>query len=97
MSDLPPGDVDICAICTYGGFQNLGPAEAAAIMRYIRPEGIPCQYGMMVNNVGSPDMFRMALELSGSNARFTLFPYYEPWIYSRGHSGGSASRQQVKE
>jgi L-ascorbate 6-phosphate lactonase len=83
MSALLPREVDICAICINGGFHNLGPAEAAAIIRQIRPGVvIPCHYDMMVNNVGSPDMFRMALELAGSTARFSLLSYYEPWIYS---------------
>ena len=84
MSALLPADVDVCAICINGGFHNLGPAEAAAIVEQIRPKiVIPCHYDMMVNNVGSPEMFRMALELSGSTARFELLSYYEPWIYRR--------------
>ena len=38
---------------------------------------------MMINNVGSPEMLRVAMDLVGSNATFMLMKYYEPWIYQR--------------
>jgi hypothetical protein len=42
---------------------------------------------MMINNVGSPDMFRTALHLAGSNALYHRLNYYEPWIYRRNEAG----------
>jgi len=38
---------------------------------------------MMINNVGSPDMFRTALQLAGSTAGYQRLNYYEPWLYRR--------------
>jgi len=38
---------------------------------------------MMVNNVGSPSMLRVALDLIGSSATFVQMRYYEPWLYQR--------------
>lgn len=82
LSTLLPHDIDICTICINGGFRNLAAAQAAAIANAIQPRVvIPCHYDMMINNVGSPQMFRTALELAGSTAQFVLLPYYEPWIY----------------
>ena len=84
LAALLPEEVDICTICINGGFHNLAPLEAAAIVKAIRPRVVvPCHYDMMVNNVGSPDMFRAALDLVGSEATFSLLPYYQPWLYSR--------------
>jgi len=81
---LLPMEVDICAICINGGFHNLSATQAAEIVRAIRPRVVmPCHYDMMVNNVGSPEMFRVALELAGSEARFHMMNYYEPWVYRR--------------
>jgi len=84
LTALLPTDVDICAICINGGFHNLSPMEAAAIVKAIRPRvAVPCHYDMMVNNVGSPDMFRVALDLVGSEATCFVMTYYEPWLYRR--------------
>ncbi len=85
LADLLPHDVDICAICINGGFHNLAPLQAAAIVKAIRPRVVvPCHYDMMVNNVGSPEMLRVALDLVGCDAAFVLMKYYEPWLYRRG-------------
>ena len=63
---------------------NLASLEAARIIAHIRPRVvIPCHYDMMMNNVGSPSMFRVALERLGAESEFVLMPYYEPWIYRR--------------
>ncbi len=79
---LLPNNVDVCTICINGGFHNLTVGQAAAVVNAIQPRvGIPCHYDMMINNVASPQMFRAALELSGSIAEFVVLPYYEPWIY----------------
>lgn len=84
LSTLLPADIDICAICINGGYRNLGSVEAATVVHAIRPRvAIPCHYDMMVNNVGSPAMFRVALERAGTSAKFVMLPYYRPWIYSR--------------
>jgi L-ascorbate 6-phosphate lactonase len=84
LAALLPEDVDICAICINGGFHNLAPMEAAQIVKAIRPRVVvPCHYDMMVNNTGSPDAFRVALDLVGSDATFNLMKYYEPWLYRR--------------
>ena len=84
LTALLPTDVDICAICINGGFHNLSPFEAATIVKKIRPRVVlPCHYDMMVNNVGSPAMLRIALDLIASNAAFNLMKYYEPWVYQR--------------
>lgn len=82
LSTLLPNGVDVCTICINGGFRNLAAGQAAAVVNAIQPRVvIPCHYDMMVNNVGSPEMFRAALDLAGSTAEFVVLPYYEPWIY----------------
>jgi L-ascorbate 6-phosphate lactonase len=87
LAALLPKDVDICTICINGGFHNLSAAQAAAIVHAVRPRVvIPCHYDMMVNNVGSPEQFRTALDLIGSDAVFRCLNYYEPWLYRRGAS-----------
>ncbi len=84
LATLLPKDVDVCAICINGGFHNLSALEAAAIVKVLRPRVVvPCHYDMMINNVGSPDMMRVALERAGSDASFVLMRYYQPWIYQR--------------
>lgn len=84
LAPLLPADVDICAICINGGFHNLSPAEAAAVVHAIRPRVvIPCHYDMMINNVGSPEMLRVAMDHIGSQAAFKMMKYYEPWIYQK--------------
>lgn len=82
LPDLLPADVDVCAICINGGFHNLAPKEAAAIAKALRPRHvIPCHYDMMVNNVGSPEMLRVALDLLGCDAAYSLLRYYEPTFF----------------
>jgi L-ascorbate 6-phosphate lactonase len=84
LATLLPQEVDVCAICINGGFHNLSAREAASIVKHLRPRVvIPCHYDMMINNVGSPEMMRVALELAGSDASFVLMRYYEPFIYQR--------------
>jgi L-ascorbate 6-phosphate lactonase len=84
LAALLPTDVDICAICVNGGFHNLSACEAARIVQAIRPRVvIPSHYDMMINNIGSPDMLRVAMDLIGSTATFHLMRYFEPWIYKR--------------
>ena len=84
LAALLPADVDICTICINGGFHNLSPTQAAAIVKAIRPRVVvPCHYDMMVDNVGSPDMFRAALNLAGCDASYIVLRYYEPWLYRR--------------
>ena len=84
LPSLLPAHVDICAICINGGFHNLGPTQAAAIVQALVPHTvIPCHYDMMVNNVGDPEMFRIALHQVGSDAVFATLRYYEPWLYRR--------------
>ena len=85
LAALLPERVDICAICINGGFHNLTPLQAAGIVKAIRPRAVtPCHYDMMINNVGSPEMLRVALDLIGSDAAFFQMKYYEPWLYKRG-------------
>ena len=79
---LIPSGVDICAICINGGFHNLSAQDAATVAKAIGPRVvIPCHYDMMVNNTGSPEMFRVALDNAHSEAEFTVLKYYEPWVY----------------
>jgi L-ascorbate 6-phosphate lactonase len=93
LSTLLPHGVDICTICINGGFRNLAAEQAAAIANVIQPRVvIPCHYDMMVNNVGSPQMFRAALELAGSTAEFVVLPYYEPWIYRNSSTKDESAR-----
>jgi L-ascorbate 6-phosphate lactonase len=95
LSALLPTDVDICAICINGGFHNLSTTQAAAIVKAIRPQAVvPCHYDMMVNNVGSPEMFRAALALAGSDAACFIMNYYRPWLYRRqDHRNESAANR----
>jgi L-ascorbate 6-phosphate lactonase len=82
LTPLLPTDVDVCAICINGGFHNLSAMQAAAIVKAIRPRVVvPCHYDMMVNNVGSPEMLRVALDVAGSDAAYVMMKYYEPWLY----------------
>lgn len=84
LAALLPSAVDVCALCINGGFHNLSAVEAAAIVQAIRPRVVlPCHYDMMINNVGSPEMLRVAMDLVGSNATYHLMKYYEPWLYQR--------------
>lgn len=84
LAALLPENVDICAICINGGFHNLGPIQAAQIVKALRPRVVvPCHHDLMVNNIGSPEMFRVALDQAGSDATFVLLKYYEPWLYQR--------------
>ncbi len=84
LPKLLPANVDICAICINGGFHNLTPIQAAATVKELNPRvAIPCHYDMMINNVGSPEMLRVALDLVGSEAACTILRYYEPWLYQR--------------
>jgi L-ascorbate 6-phosphate lactonase len=84
LSTLLPTGVDICAICINGGFHNLSALQAASIVKMLGPRVVvPCHYDMMVNNVGSPEMLRVALELVGAEADFHMMTYYEPWLYRR--------------
>ncbi len=63
---LLPSGVDICAICINGGFHNLSAQDAAFVVRTVNPRVvIPCHYDMMVNNIGSPEMFKVALDNLG--------------------------------
>ena len=85
LEALLPESPDVCAICINGGFRNLTSTQAAAIVQAIRPHTvIPCHYDMMVNNIGSPDAFRMELERLGSRSVYLQLSYYEPWVYRRG-------------
>jgi L-ascorbate 6-phosphate lactonase len=84
LSTLLPRNVDICTICINGGYNNLSPEYAARIIEDVHPRiAVPCHYDMMVNNVGSPLMFRAALERTGTDSRFHMLRYYEPWLYER--------------
>ena len=92
LPSLLPANVDICTICINGGFHNLNLTQAAAIIQQIKPRiAIPCHYDMMINNVGSPEMLRVALDLVGSDAGFTILRYYEPWLYQRNQTQPSAT------
>jgi hypothetical protein len=37
---------------------------------------------MMINNVGSPAMFEVALRRGGVTAVYHMLRYYEPWLYA---------------
>jgi L-ascorbate 6-phosphate lactonase len=84
LPSLLPQDVDICAVCINGGYHNLSPEQAALIVKAVNPRvAIPCHYDLMINNVGSPEMFKVALERAGAHAKFQMLRYYEPWLYTR--------------
>jgi L-ascorbate 6-phosphate lactonase len=84
LAVLLPTDVDMCAICINGGFHNLSPMQATTLVKAIRPRVVvSCHYDMMVNNIGSPDMFRVALDVVGSDASCFVMNYYQPWLYRR--------------
>jgi L-ascorbate 6-phosphate lactonase len=84
LARLLPNNIDICAICINGGFHNLSTMQAAAIAKTLRPRVVvPCHYDMMVNNVGSPEMLRVALDQAGCDADCFIMKYYEPWLYRR--------------
>lgn len=84
LARLLPAEVDICAICINGGFHNLTPGEAASILKQICPKVVvPCHYDMMINNVGSPEMLRVAMDLNGSCVPVKIMRYYEPWLYRK--------------
>lgn len=82
LAKLLPAEVDICAICINGGFHNLAPGEAADILKQVRPKvAVPCHYDMMINNIGSPSMLRVAMDLNRCGAEMKVMRYYEKWLY----------------
>ncbi len=84
LASLWPRQVDVCAICINGGFQNLSVKEAAALLNEIKPRvAIPCHYDMLVNNTGSPKMLRVALDLIGCDATVKEMQYYQPWVFQK--------------
>ncbi len=84
LPSLLPANVDVCTICINGGFHNLVPMLAAAIIKEIKPKvAIPCHYDMMINNIGSPGMLKVALDIVGATAKYHMLTYYEPWLYQR--------------
>lgn len=84
LPELLPRDIDVCTICINGGYHNLHPEDAARIICAVRPSvTIPCHYDMMINNVGSPEKFAVALDLAGAETTFKMLRYYEPWIYQK--------------
>lgn len=84
LGALLPTDVDVCAVCINGGFHNLSAMQAATMVKEIRPRVvIPSHYDMMVNNVGSPQMLQVALDVLGVDTEFRMMNYYEPWVYRR--------------
>lgn len=90
LSELVPKEVDVCAVCINGGFHNLGAMQAAALVKAIHPGAvIPCHHDMMVNNVGCPDMLRVALDVVGSDAAFTVLRYYQPTVFSSGRAAAN--------
>jgi L-ascorbate 6-phosphate lactonase len=95
LAALLPTHVDVCAICINGGFHNLTHQQAAAMIMAIEPRvAIPCHYDMMVNNVGSPEMFQVALQRADAKAKFAMLRYYEPWMYRRDEDFESMSRKR---
>jgi L-ascorbate 6-phosphate lactonase len=85
LTPLLPDGVDICAICINGGFHNLSATQAASIVKAIQPRvAVPCHYDMMVNNVGSPELFKVALDVVECHVPCVVMKYYEPWLYRRG-------------
>jgi L-ascorbate 6-phosphate lactonase len=84
LASLLPKDIDICAICINGGFHNLSSMQAATIVRALRPRiVVPCHYDMMVNNVSSPEMLRVALDLLACDTPSFVMKYYEPLLYTQ--------------
>lgn len=84
LNSLLPTGVDVCAICINGGFHNLSAMQAAAIVKSVGPRVVvPCHYDMMVNNVGSPEMLRVAMDVLSCDVAFHIMEYYKPWLYVR--------------
>jgi L-ascorbate 6-phosphate lactonase len=84
LPSLLPWGVDICAVCINGGYHNLPSEQAALIAKAVDASvAIPCHYDMMINNIGSPEMFKVALERCGAPAKCHMLRYYEPWLYTR--------------
>jgi L-ascorbate 6-phosphate lactonase len=84
LDSLLPKGVDLCAVCINGGFHNLDHLQAAHIVKAIDPVvAIPCHYDMMINNIGHPEMLRVALGLLGSTAQVQVLDYYSPWVFRK--------------
>lgn len=84
VKKLWPKNVDVCAICMNGGFHNLSHFDAARIIAEIQPKRvIPCHYDMMVNNVSSPEMLHVSMDVLGIDAEFVTMKYYQPMLFSR--------------
>jgi L-ascorbate 6-phosphate lactonase len=82
LHKLLPKGVDVCAICMNGGFRNLSHFDAARIIEGIRPKCvIPCHYDMMINNVASPEMLRVSMDVLGVDADFIIMSYYQPTLF----------------
>lgn len=84
LARLLPREVDVCAICTNGNFGNLSAAEAADVVRALRPRVvIPTHYDMMVCNLADPAEFRVELERRAPEIVMQQMGYDAPWIYKR--------------
>jgi len=84
LPPLLPHDVDVCAICINGKFNNLGASQAASVVSIIRPRVvIPTHYDMMVCNLADPNEFNNILRQSSLPARLHIMRCGELYLVNK--------------
>ena len=76
---------DIVATVINPTFRNLGPAEAAQLIKVIDPKvAIPCHYDLFPDNALPPQLLRTNLNLLGIADKYRLLEHGIPFTFTRG-------------
>ncbi len=73
---------DIVVTVINGGFRNMCPADAAAMVKQIDPKiAIPCHHDLFRDNFQSPQMFKANLRVLGIDQKYRLLEHGKAWTY----------------
>ncbi len=76
---------DVVVTVINGGFRNLGPAEAAQLVKQVDPKvAIPCHHDLFPDNVQSPRMFKANLRMLGIDRKYRLLDHGKAWTFPEG-------------
>jgi len=76
---------DVVVTVVNGGFRNMGPAEAARLIKQIDPKvAIPCHHDLFRDNVQPPQMFRANLRLLGIDRTYRLLEHGRAYTFPEG-------------
>ncbi len=74
-----PGELDLMTVCINGGYNNLGPYDAARLTAAVGPKAaVPAHYDLMPHNLQMPHLFAYAVEKLAPQVRWLIPPYYRP-------------------